>query len=241
MPNRHTWRDAVRIDNHIRYNTLNSEWKVLLPIGHSTSSFLSMSWGKFVADLRYPDTSHSNFDEFVPTSILRNNYQINYTSFCSSWPKRSVFEFLFYLHTIVKRTIWRSQYFAYQHFLVLDCLTWRNDSIRVQLIHSFLENLRISAVWLTYKSLGCVALSGVFLSFVGSEKCWPVKPSFNCRLIQDDAVLLIVACKAGHSYNWIGADRHLENWDVFCVFGRNKWSLRIIEKVIQSLHPNLGI
>lgn len=52
MSNRHPSRDTVRIHNHIRYQSLDREGKIFLPVSHATNSLLSMPRGKFIADLR---------------------------------------------------------------------------------------------------------------------------------------------------------------------------------------------
>lgn len=50
----------MRVDDQVRHNALSSERKVLLPVEHANSSFLSMSAGKLITDLR--DALGSHFD-----------------------------------------------------------------------------------------------------------------------------------------------------------------------------------
>lgn len=59
----HTGWDSVRVDNHVRNDTLHSERQIFLPVSHSTGTFLTVTTGKLVTDLRDLDRTHLDFDE----------------------------------------------------------------------------------------------------------------------------------------------------------------------------------
>ena len=63
MTNSHAGRDSVRIDDHVRHDSLSSKWQVLLSVGHATSSFLTVTTGKLVSNLRDSNSSHFDFGE----------------------------------------------------------------------------------------------------------------------------------------------------------------------------------
>lgn len=63
VTNGHTGGDSVRIDNHVRNDTFDRERQVFLPVSHSTGTFLSVTTGKLVTDLRNLDCTHLNLDE----------------------------------------------------------------------------------------------------------------------------------------------------------------------------------
>ena len=62
VTNSHTGGNSVRIDNHVRNHTFNGEWKILLPVGQSTSSFLSVTTRKLISNLGHFDGPHFDFD-----------------------------------------------------------------------------------------------------------------------------------------------------------------------------------
>ena len=63
MTNGHTRRDSVWVDNHVWYDALNSEWQILLSVGHATSSFLTVPTGELVSDLGCLDGAHLDLDQ----------------------------------------------------------------------------------------------------------------------------------------------------------------------------------
>ena len=68
MTDGHTRWDSVRVDDQVRADTFLRERHVFLSVGHSNSSFLTMSRGEFVTDLWDSDRSH--FDLGEPITIL---------------------------------------------------------------------------------------------------------------------------------------------------------------------------
>jgi len=53
----------MRVDDHVRDHPLYREWEILLSIGHAAGTLLSVTTGKFVANLGYFYCSHLNFNK----------------------------------------------------------------------------------------------------------------------------------------------------------------------------------
>jgi hypothetical protein len=68
----------VWIDNQIRTNSFLSEGHVFLPVGHSDCSFLSVTRGEFVSDLRDPDRAHFNLSEAIAVLVGRQDNLVNH-------------------------------------------------------------------------------------------------------------------------------------------------------------------
>ena len=48
----------MRVHDHVRHDSFAGEWQVLLSVRHTTSSFLTVSTGELVTNLRDLDRSH---------------------------------------------------------------------------------------------------------------------------------------------------------------------------------------
>lgn len=70
----------MRVDDKVWSYSLSGEWQVLLSVGHATSSFLSMSAGELVTDLR--DSLRSHLDLCKPKTLFIDceNYLIYLSS-----------------------------------------------------------------------------------------------------------------------------------------------------------------
>ena len=62
----------MRVDDQVWDNALSSERKVFLPIEHSYSTFLSMSAGKLITDLRDSLGSHLDLSKSLAKFINSN-------------------------------------------------------------------------------------------------------------------------------------------------------------------------
>ena len=81
VTNRHTRRDSVRIDNHVWYHTLASEWQVFLSVSHTASSFLSVPTSEFITDLWNLDRSHLHFNETAHLFVASQNNLVDVAFF----------------------------------------------------------------------------------------------------------------------------------------------------------------
>lgn len=107
VPDCHSRRNAMRINDHVRNNTIHCEWKILLTESHTTSTFLTMSGGEFVTDLRNSHTSNSYFGELVTSSIFRDNNKIHNSLLSPSGSEGRVFVFSFSFESISISVRWK--------------------------------------------------------------------------------------------------------------------------------------
>ena len=105
MTNSHSRRDGMRIYNQIRHNTFSCKGKILLSISHTTCSFLSMSWCKFISNLWNFNSSHFNFNEKIICFILWKHNLIYFTSFWMSQWLWGILHCLFSNHSFTFRKL----------------------------------------------------------------------------------------------------------------------------------------
>ena len=70
MTDCHTRRNTMRINDKIRYNSLNCKRHVFLTIGHTNNTFLTVSTSKFITNLWASDTSCFYFCKAISMSIF---------------------------------------------------------------------------------------------------------------------------------------------------------------------------
>ena len=81
VTNSHSRWDSVRIDNHVRINAFNGKWQVFLAVSHSTSSFLTMSTGELVSNLRDFNGSHLYLNQSLVLLVGCDHNLVNVTFF----------------------------------------------------------------------------------------------------------------------------------------------------------------
>ena len=84
VTNGHTTGNSVRIDDHIGVDALTRVGHVLGSIRHPKGSFLTVSTGKFVADLRNSNTSNLDFHEFLAVVIVGYHHLVDHAIFRTS-------------------------------------------------------------------------------------------------------------------------------------------------------------
>uniref|UniRef100_A0A915IXN3 Uncharacterized protein n=1 Tax=Romanomermis culicivorax TaxID=13658 RepID=A0A915IXN3_ROMCU len=84
MANCHTTGNSVRIDYDIGCYTFASGPFFNYLVKYINFTFLTVSTGEFVANLRYSHRTNSNFDEFVAVGVQCNHNLIDYTRFATS-------------------------------------------------------------------------------------------------------------------------------------------------------------
>lgn len=70
MTNRHSGRNAVRIDYHIGHDPVHGEREVLLSKSHTACTLLPVTGGEFVTYLRNSNTSYAHFCELITSCIF---------------------------------------------------------------------------------------------------------------------------------------------------------------------------
>ena len=78
LTNRHTGGHSVRVHDDVRHDAFARERHVLLSERHTHSSFLTVTRGKLVADLRRAHLPQPNLDDFaIFFLVIRNHHLID--------------------------------------------------------------------------------------------------------------------------------------------------------------------
>lgn len=91
MSDGHPRRYAVRVDDHIRHNSIKGEREVFLAKHHPTGPFLPMPRSKFIPNLWYFNLSNLNFGHSKSRAILPNHNSLDESSFPSFQPYGDIF------------------------------------------------------------------------------------------------------------------------------------------------------
>ena len=226
------------IDDQVRYDSLLSEGEILLSIGHTASSLLTMPRCKFVTDLRSLDRSSLDFDEqVVGCVIFRDHDLIDDSIFRVSGSLRGIFEGLSHSWLTIKRLLvsW------------LDYFT-NNDVISTEFGSRADETITVELVILTVSQSSSVLRVHISdpLGFrgsviVASEKHRSEEASVDSALVDHDRILLIVACIAGNGNDGVTARWKLLEMEILHGFGYDQWLLRIVENISEGIHPEMVV
>lgn len=141
----------MRIDNHVGDDTLNCEWQVLLAIGHSTGTFLTVTTGKLVTNLGDLDRSHLDLDESQHLLVRGENDLVDIAFFRMLKRHRLVlvgFCVQLLLAKWVELILSHRGHFTNNDIITTDLCTRANDSVFVQLIVSAMAQSRcLGRVW----------------------------------------------------------------------------------------------
>ena len=216
MPNCHTRWDSMGIDDQVRYDSLLSEGEILLSIGHTASSLLTMPRCKLVTDLRSLDRSSLDFDEqVVGCVIFRDHHLVDDSILGVSRSLRSIFEGLSHSWLTIQGLLgsW------------LDYLT-DNDIISTEFGSRADETIAVELVILTVSQSGSVlrvhvsdplGLRGSVI--VASKKHRSEEASVDSALVYHDRILLIVAGVASDGNDGITARWKLLEMEILHGFG----------------------
>src|SRR5689334_9762140 len=69
MPDRHSGWDGMRVDDDVGSDAVRGEWHVLLSVGDTDRTLLTVSGRKLVSDLGHSSTPDLDLDEFVTLPI----------------------------------------------------------------------------------------------------------------------------------------------------------------------------
>ena len=237
MTNSHTWGDSVWIHNHVWHNSFHSERQIFLAICHTTGTFLSMTWGKLITDLRHFNSAHFNFDKAFIFIVGSKNNLINIAFFRMLQRNWLIFErFLLVILVLIKaftvvfvfkHVVLRRRYcFADNYVVTTHLICWTYNSISIKFfICSMLEPA--SFLWLRYTNSFHISL-GLCVSTVkhASEEA-PI----NCRLIQHNWIFLVVATVTSNRNYTVTPSGQLFKSKVLHTSSCDKRFLRVIQQV----------
>jgi hypothetical protein len=237
MPDCHTRGNAMRINHHIRHHPLNGKGQILLPIRHPTCPLLPMPTRKLIPNLRYPNTPNPDLRKLIAILIGRHKHLIDIPPLRPPGLQRQILipiilPLLKALHSLTD--------LPHQHLLIIDPLPRRDNPIRVQLTKVG-SGLQPRFVFRRDANRGPHRIHIVvfLVCHVGSVEDAAEHAAFDCRLVDDDAVLLVVAREAGHGDDWVLADGQFVDGDVFGGVGGHEGELWVVEHVGGGVHPQL--
>ena len=140
MANGHTRWDSVGIDDHVWCYSFNREGQVLLTIGHSTGTLLTVTTSELITDLGNLDRSHLDLDEASGLFIHGETHLVDVALFRMLEWDGPVLELLrlpgllIVVHSGV--ACWRDDWgdLSNDDVITTDLNSWANDSIFVKLV-----------------------------------------------------------------------------------------------------------
>ena len=208
VTNSHSRWDSVRIDNHVRINAFNGKWQVFLAVSHSTSSFLTMSTGELVSNLRDFNGSHLYLNQSLVLLVGCDHNLVNVTFFRMlerGWP---VFVWLSLLLDIggfcVRLKLIYRWSLSDNDIVTKHLNSWANDAVFVKLVvGTVLPSWSFGRLW------NCKSFGGTLWILVSSVKSGSEETSIDGTLVKHNRVFLIVAGVGCNSNNWVAASRKL--------------------------------
>ena len=227
MADSHSGRNSVRVDNHIRDNSLDGKGQIFLPVSNTASTFLSMSTGKLVSNLRDLYCSHFNFDVAPAIIVCGQNNLIN-IAFLTVL-KRCWLIFV-RLGRILLRNFFCGQgepsdwlYFTDDDVISGNLLSWADDSIFIQfVVGAGLPAWSLSKVWDTEALL---IILGVIIR---SEKHRPKEASVDSALIYHNRIFLVVTWVAADGDDRVDSSGKLFEFEVLHRSGLHQGFLRVV-------------
>ena len=141
----HSRRNAMRVDNQIRYNSIDCPRHILLTKEHSYGPFLTMSRSKFIPNFRNPNLSCLNLNHLIVITVTGYHSAIDNSILISSnsnWSINGCWNFFRFHHLIPKLSITESRYkfFGDKNVIaVVYYLTYFDNSIVIYLFLHFLS------------------------------------------------------------------------------------------------------
>ena len=232
MTNRHSRWDSMRIDDQVGNNTLLGEWHIFLLICHSNCSFLTMSRGELISNLRNSYRSHLYFSKCSAILVDRENNRINFPILRVlqlGWYIFSLFEYLvihgYSLHLVISSCRFDEWSLSNYNIISTDGSSWFNNSVFVQLLISAMSPSNASSeIWY----LEALILT-VLRIMICSEEHRPEYASVDTGLVSNDGILLIVPSVASNGHNCIASSRQIFEMKKIHALGADQWLLSIVE------------
>lgn len=247
VANRHSWRNSVRINNHVWNYAFYRKRKIFLSVSHSACAFLTVTRRKLVANLRSLNGPHFNFDIAFSPVIFCYYHLINVTLLLVLKWNWLVFVWLgcslllAILHSSVilnTKRIKRLGRFdsTNDNVVTIHKISWTDDSVVIKfIIRSTFEARCLRAVWIAE-----LLAESSFLR-VGSVENWSEKSSVNRWLVQHDRILLVVSRITGNSNDGVAASSQLFEMEVFHTFSGYQRFLRVVKHMRKSVHSHLVV
>jgi len=202
MTDCHSWRNSMRIYNHIWNNTFWCEGKILLSVSHTNCAFLTMTRCKFISNLGNFYSSHFDFN--ISDLFFGNSKYnlVNITFFwVFKWNRLILSRFLSYLPVKLLVLVLFNQIILHRR---LNCFT-NNNIVSTNLSAGRYYSITVKLIIVTVLSTTCLVLVGYMDTFfialvcvVSSIKDASKETSVDCRLVKHDGIFLIVSTVASN-------------------------------------------
>ena len=239
MTNSHTRWNSVRVDNHVGNDSFTGERQIFLAISQATSSFLSVTTGKLVTDLRRLDSSHFDLDQSVHLFVGSQNDLINIAFLRVLQRHRPIFLRLsvqLLLRPLVKLLLRDRCHLADNDIVTTDLCAGADDSIAVKLIIGAmlaprgLERIRDAELFTWRKDF-----------LIGTVEDRSEESAIDRTLIQHDRIFLIVTRVGRNGNDRVTAGSQLFESKVLHRLRGDQRLLRVVEHVSQGVHSHLVV
>mmetsp|Transcript_59656 Transcript_59656/g.129706 ORF Transcript_59656/g.129706 Transcript_59656/m.129706 type:complete len:456 (-) Transcript_59656:728-2095(-) len=240
VTNGHARGYGVWVHDNVGSDSLTCERHVLLLVCDSTSSFLSVTRGEFVADLGDANRAHSNLDELEPRVGVGGEHDlVNHANLVVTRT-----DGLIQLDLLVALEL-DDLGLADDHVVLRHADTRRAQPVLVDLVvvdrfqHLALLPRRPFEL---FQVLRAAAVAGpVLLLHKGTIKTTPEETTVDGALVHDDRVFLVVAAVAGDGDDGVLARRELVKMEVVHCVGFHKGLLRVEKHVSEGIHAEVVV
>lgn len=204
MANSHSWRNSVRVDNHVGIYSFYCERQVLLTVSHATRTFLAVSACELISNLRNLDLSHLNFNKSLVFLVCGYYNLIDVAFFWmlkGRWPVLVGFGLLLNVWDVCVRLKLIYGRCLSNDDVVSENLNSRtNYTISVEfVVSSMFPSWSLWGLW-NSKSFICT-----FCILIRSKESRPKKATINCTLIYHDWVFLVVTRVCSDCDDWVAS------------------------------------
>ena len=133
----HARRDSVRVNDHVWHDTFNCERQVFLPIGHTARTFLTVTTGELVTDLRDLDGTHLDLNQAAHFLVRGHHHLVDVAFLAVLQRRRPVLLWLcvqLLLLQIVQLCVRDRRHFANDDIVTTDLGSRTNNTILVKLV-----------------------------------------------------------------------------------------------------------
>lgn len=231
------------VDQEIWDNSFLGEWHILLLVGHSNRTFLTMPRSEFVTNLWESDRPHLHFREGMALFVDCDNDRVNLAILRMLELGRDVLLVLerrfpnvhAATHDIAIWILGRLQSCSLSNDDIISTYSRSrlDDTVFVKLVISTLPSSQSpSGIWV----LKCFIFTtdGIVIGPVESRS---EDASVNAGLVTDDGVLLVVASVASNADNCIAACRKLFEVKEIHRLSTDQRLLGIVENMGKRVHP----
>ena len=239
VPDGHSGRDSVRVDDEVRHDSFGSEWHIFLGVGDTHGTLLAVARGELVAHLRDAHRPHPHLDETGTVGARREGHAVNHAALAMAQTGRAVLpgEPLRHAAAVVRN---RGR-LADDHVIPTDARAGGGDAVVVQLVVGTVAKASGHLAVRALDRLLDDASLLLLLALVRPEEDRPEDAPVDARLVHHRRIFLVVPGVARDGDNGVDAGWQLAEVQVLHGPGRDEGLLRVAEHVSLRVHPHLVV